>query len=723
MANTVNVTNTNTFEQWRVKGNEVGTAVGDLDNLTSGNTGETNVVSALTTLKTNTDTNTTNIGTIGSLATSASDLVAAVNEVHTEVNSNDTDIAATNANIGTIGSLATAASDLVAALNEIHTETNTNTSGISSNDTDISSINSDIGTWSGYSGSSADITTAINAIENVQGNLASNYVDASGDTMTGALIAGGGVFAASGNYLNLGVDSVNTIRINSSNRVGVGKAAHTSYKVDVSGDLNATNLRIGGEELDDRYMQASTSGGTTTITDVTDFTNDITMSKTLTLGNETIYDVSAGSGFTFTENIQDIAGAMFSGSETGGISAVYSDSTGTITLNIADDGHNHIWSNIDGADEQVQDIAGAMWTSNTESGVSVTYDDSDGTLDINVNDPTITLTSDVTGSGVLTNLGNLSFATSIKSSVALGGNPTITSTILATSDDSNKVATTALVQNKIDALIGGAPGALDTLKELADNFDSTVTSSYAASIVTSLGGKVGTSSSQALSTNSNAMTISGHTITLARADGTTDTVEVPDYSHPTHPGDVFSVDTGALSGAYVVSDIDINVTTDTLGHVTDADASVSTRQLTLGDLGYTGATDANNITDNNQLNNGAGYVTSSGNTIIGTDSDVDTSGADVIDQLNMTDGVIQSHSTRTLTLGDLGYTGATDANNITDNNQLNNGAGYITSAGAPTPGVSDVIVDGSTSSGKTIYINTSAPGSSTGTTGDVWFEY
>ena len=70
----------------------------------------------------------------------------------------------------------------------------------------------------------------------------------------------------------------------------------------------------------------------------------------------------------------------------------------------------------------------------------------------------------------------------------------------------------------------------------------------------------------------------------------TDTV----YSHPTHPGDDFSVDTGPLTGATVVSDIDINVTTDTLGHVTDANGVVSTRTLTLADLGYTGATNANN---------------------------------------------------------------------------------------------------------------------------------
>jgi hypothetical protein len=70
--------------------------------------------------------------------------------------------------------------------------------------------------------------------------------------------------------------------------------------------------------------------------------------------------------------------------------------------------------------------------------------------------------------------------------------------------------------------------------------------------------------------------------------------EYNNYIHPTHPGDDINVDTGALTGATVVSDIDINITTDTLGHVTDANGVISTRTLTLGDLGYTGATDADN---------------------------------------------------------------------------------------------------------------------------------
>ena len=84
----------------------------------------------------------------------------------------------------------------------------------------------------------------------------------------------------------------------------------------------------------------------------------------------------------------------------------------------------------------------------------------------------------------------------------------------------------------------------------------------------------------------------------------TDTV----YSHPSHPGDDASVDTGALTGAVVISDLDFNITTDTLGHVTDANASVATRTLTLANLGYTGATNANNYVHPGHT----GQVTSSG---------------------------------------------------------------------------------------------------------------
>ena len=67
------------------------------------------------------------------------------------------------------------------------------------------------------------------------------------------------------------------------------------------------------------------------------------------------------------------------------------------------------------------------------------------------------------------------------------------------------------------------------------------------------------------------------------------------YSHPTHPGDDFSVDSGPLTGATVISDIDINVTTDTLGHVTDANGTIATRTLTAANLGISAPNAPSNV--------------------------------------------------------------------------------------------------------------------------------
>lgn len=65
------------------------------------------------------------------------------------------------------------------------------------------------------------------------------------------------------------------------------------------------------------------------------------------------------------------------------------------------------------SEEVVQDIVGAMVSGNSESGISVTYDDTSGKLDFNVNDPTITLSGDVTGSATMTDLGNVSITTTV----------------------------------------------------------------------------------------------------------------------------------------------------------------------------------------------------------------------------------------------------------------------------------------------------------------------
>lgn len=63
--------------------------------------------------------------------------------------------------------------------------------------------------------------------------------------------------------------------------------------------------------------------------------------------------------------------------------------------------------------EEVEDFTGAMVSGNTESGISVTYDDPTGKLNFDVNDPSISLTSDITGSATMTNLGNVAITTTI----------------------------------------------------------------------------------------------------------------------------------------------------------------------------------------------------------------------------------------------------------------------------------------------------------------------
>jgi hypothetical protein len=276
-----------------------------------------------------------------------------------------------------------------------------------------------------------------------------------------------------------------------------------------------------------------------------------------------------------------------------------------------------------------------MVSGNTESGITVTYQDADGTLDFAVtSDPTLTLSGDASGSATFTNLGNATLAVV----VADDSHNHVISNVDGLQTALDAKTTPGYVDTQITNLIGGAPGTLDTLNELAAAINDD--SAYSSTLTTALATKTAKTSNQSLGSAANVMTISGHTITLARGDSTTDTVTVPDnnttysvgdngltqknftttlktkldgiatsannYSHPGYAGDDFSVDTGALSGATVVSDIDINVTTDSSGHVTDTNGTVSTRTLTLANLGYTGATNANNYSYPYSVNQSTG---------------------------------------------------------------------------------------------------------------------
>jgi|LakMenEpi03Aug12_release.lakeMendotaPanAssembly.Ray.scaffolds.fasta_scaffold18322_4 hypothetical protein len=93
--------------------------------------------------------------------------------------------------------------------------------------------------------------------------------------------------------------------------------------------------------------------------------------------------------------------------------------------------------------EAVADAVGGMVTSNTESGISVSYDDSDNTLDFDVADFSITLTGDVTGSGTVTNLGNVSFEATVGNDTHTHASTTISDFREAVEDTAANLITTA----------------------------------------------------------------------------------------------------------------------------------------------------------------------------------------------------------------------------------------------------------------------------------------
>ena len=75
----------------------------------------------------------------------------------------------------------------------------------------------------------------------------------------------------------------------------------------------------------------------------------------------------------------------------------------------------------------------------------------------------------------------------ISDDINLGGNPTTTTQ--SAGNNTTRIATTAFVKTAIDATIDSAPGALDTLNELAAsigddaNFSTTVTNSIAKATI------------------------------------------------------------------------------------------------------------------------------------------------------------------------------------------------------------------------------------------------
>ena len=359
--------------------------------------------------------------------------------------------------------------------------------------------------------------------------------------------------------------------------------------------------------------------------------------------------------FYTDERVDDRVGSLLQAGTN--MSLSYDDAAGTLTI-----------SSSGKTQEEIEDIVGAMFSSNTESGLSVTYDDSDGTLDVDVDDFSITLTGDVTGAGTVTNLGNVSFATTIAAnSVALGTDTTgayvsdvnVDSGELTASESNNGGETNSVTLGLANSGVSaGTYGSASAIPALTIDAFGRVTSASTNAVDTYSGW------SQAADSGTTKSVVEGTTMTLAGGEGidteitgSTVTVSGEDATatnkgiasfNSTH----FGISSGAISistdfiedtvGAMVTSNTEsgITVTYDASDGTLDFSTSVtqtpaitsngSTPSLNSGisasevrdviglgtaatinfDGAYSSLSGLPTIpSNNNQLSNGAGYIT------------------------------------------------------------------------------------------------------------------
>ena len=227
---------------------------------------------------------------------------------------------------------------------------------------------------------------------------------------------------------------------------GIGITTDSNGVSLTAGGVGATQLNVAGNGTSSQFLRSDGDGSFTWVvpTDTTysvqdgqlsqiNFTsadhiklNDIATSAT---ANGTV----TGSGTTSGTNTGDNPGVT-SVATSGAILGGTITSTGTITHSTAA-GNKHIptggaagnylkysssgtaaWADFDAAVSSK--VNNMVDPTNTESGISVDVD-VNGKLSFDVNDPTITLTGDVTGSVVMNNLGSVSIDTTVVTAATL----------------------------------------------------------------------------------------------------------------------------------------------------------------------------------------------------------------------------------------------------------------------------------------------------------------
>ena len=450
--------------------------------------------------------------------------------------------------------------------------------------------------------------------------------------------------------------------------VEAGTGISVSYndptgKLVITNDVSNSNTvtRVSGDSTNFLTGDVEIIGGTNVT--VSQATNEITITAADTNTQRAIHDtptdgatttsissnwafdnvktaVPTGAVFTDTntntqrsdEEIRDTIGAIISGS--GATTVTVNDAANTIVVSSTDTNTD---TNTQRSDEDIRDVVASMLTGGT--GITVTENDPSNTL---------TITNDVANSNTVTRISGdgTNFLTGDVKIVG-GGATTVTQAtneITITSTDTN----TNTFRGIHDTPSNGATTTSISSNWAFDNVKTAVPTG-------------------ALFTDTNTNTFRG--IHDSPVNGATTTSISSNWAFD-------NVKTAVPTGA-VFTD---NNTTYSVG-----DGGLTTKNFTAAlKTKLDGiATSANNITNNNQISNGAGYITSYVNTVYThpnyASTNINTSGATIVDIIttNAT-GHVTNLGTRTLTLANIGYSGATNANYITNNNQLSNGAGYIT---------------------------------------------
>ena len=373
-----------------------------------------------------------------------------------------------------------------------------------------------------------------------------------------------------------------------------------------------------------------------------------------------------GAGYITSSSIPSVGNGTFTVSGSTGLSG-----SGSMTANQSGNSSSTLINTDRGSSQAIfknfTASSGGTATANSNNdtltiaaGTNITTVRSGDTITINATNDGQGVTSVATGSGLtggtITSTGTLSHAdTSSQSSVNNSGNTYIQDVTL---DTFGHVTGLVSATTTLGGL--GFTGATNA-NYITNNNQLTNGAGY----VTSSGGSMSSWIIKEGNGTETSTVTNGETVTFAQGNGI--------------QSELTSTSSG---GTLTITNTKPNIVQTTItGNAGSATVLQSAR--TIAGVIFNGS--ANISLNNNAITNGAGYVTSSGNTTIGTSTNIGVSaGGAVLSTVSLTQGVITAFTTRTMTLANLGYTGATNANYITNNNQLTNGAGYTTNTGTVT---------------------------------------